>query len=282
MDRHRGKGAVLSERVRTVAETGSTNADMLALAASGITEGIWLRAERQSGGRGRQGRVWASPTGNFYGSTVVRVRGADPAAPTLALVAAVALEEVVGAYLSRFPGEGRGPVSTVDVNGRSTADSDEPQLGPGLRRGSAKGLAIKWPNDLLLDGAKLSGILLERAGEAVVVGMGVNLAHHPLDTDRLATSLAAQGVTPDPADFAETLADAFARWLGIWRGQGLAPVRARWLERAHPIGTALTVRLPDGSATDGLFGGLDSDGALNLRLADGTTRVIHAGDVFLL
>ena len=277
MDHHRGKGAVLSERVRTVAETGSTNADMLALAVSGITEGIWLRAERQSGGRGRQGRVWASPTGNFYGSTVVRVRGADPAAPTLALVAAVALEEVVRAYLQDLPSPFRrfAPPSLSHWE-REGARSAEPS---GKGEGS---LWIKWPNDLLLDGAKMSGILLERAGDAVVVGIGVNLAHHPLDTDRRATSLAAQGVTPEPADFAETLADAFARWLGIWRGQGLAPVRARWLERAHPVGTALTVRLPDGSATDGLFGGLDSDGALNLRLADGTTRVIHAGDVFLL
>ena len=145
-----------------------------------------------------------------------------------------------------------------------------------------EGLVLKWPNDLLIDSAKISGILLERAGDAIVVGIGVNLAHHPTDTDRRATSLAAHGATPDPADFAETLADTFARWLSIWRGQGLAPVRTRWLERAHPIGTALTARLPDGSATDGLFNGLDSDGALILRLADGTARVIHAGDVFLL
>jgi BirA family biotin operon repressor/biotin-[acetyl-CoA-carboxylase] ligase len=143
-------------------------------------------------------------------------------------------------------------------------------------------LVLKWPNDLLIDGAKISGILLERTGDAIVVGIGVNLAHHPTDTDRRATSLTAHGATPDPADFAETLADTFARWLSIWRGQGLAPVRARWLERAHPIGTALTARLPDGSATDGLFNGLDGDGALILRLADGTARVIHAGDVFLL
>jgi BirA family biotin operon repressor/biotin-[acetyl-CoA-carboxylase] ligase len=141
---------------------------------------------------------------------------------------------------------------------------------------------IKWPNDLLLGGAKLSGILLERAGDAVIVGIGVNLAHHPEDTDRLATSLAQHGVTPDSADFAETLAEAFSRWLAIWRGQGLAPIRARWLERAHPVGTALTARLPDGLAIDGLFGGLDGDGALILRLADGGSRVIHAGDVFLL
>jgi BirA family biotin operon repressor/biotin-[acetyl-CoA-carboxylase] ligase len=143
-------------------------------------------------------------------------------------------------------------------------------------------LVLKWPNDLLIDGAKISGILLERTGDAIVVGIGVNLAHYPTDTDRRATSLASHGATPDPADFAETLAETFARWLSIWRGPGIAPIRTRWLERAHPIGTALTARLPDGSATDGLFNGLDSDGALILRLADGTARVIHAGDVFLL
>ena len=269
--------------IRTVAETGSTNADMLLLAAAGAEEGLWLRAERQSGGRGRQGRVWASPVGNFYGSTVVRVRAGDPAAATLALVAAIALEEVVRVYL-RFPGEGRGPVATADVTARNASHSNALLLGPGLRRGSAEGerLAIKWPNDLLLDGAKLSGILLERSGDAIIVGIGVNLAHHPHDTDRLATSLADHGATPDPSDFAETLAEAFARWVAIWRGQGLAPIRARWLERAHPIGTALTARLPDGQAIDGLFGGLDGDGALILRLADGGSRVIHAGDVFLI
>ena len=141
---------------------------------------------------------------------------------------------------------------------------------------------IKWPNDLLLDGAKLCGILLERADDAVVIGIGVNLAHHPEKLERPATSLGAHGVTPDPADFLETLATAFERWLSIWRNEGLAPVRTRWLDRAHPIGTALTARLPDGSAIDGLFSGLDSEGALILRLADGTSRVIHAADVFLI
>lgn len=116
---------------------------MLALAAAGAAEGLWLRADYQTGGRGRQGRVWQSPPGNFYGSTLVRLRGGDPAAATLALVAAVALEEAVRIYA---PG--------ADV-------------------------AIKWPNDLLLGEAKLAGILLERADDAVVVGIGVNLAHHP-------------------------------------------------------------------------------------------------------
>lgn len=141
---------------------------------------------------------------------------------------------------------------------------------------------LKWPNDLLIDGAKLSGILLERSGDAVVIGFGVNLAHHPQALDRPATSLAAQGAAPDPALFAETLAEGFSRWLARWRGEGIAPVRDRWLARAHPPGTALTARLAEGAAIDGLFDGLDSTGALILRLADGGRRVIHAGDVFLL
>ncbi|WP_422058352.1 biotin--[acetyl-CoA-carboxylase] ligase [Sphingomonas sp.] len=231
--------------IRVVAETGSTNADMLGLAAAGASEGVWLRAERQTAGKGRQGRAWESPVGNFYGSTLVRLRPTDPPAPTLALVTVVALEEAVRVFLPT-------------------------------------GAAIKWPNDLLIDGAKLSGVLLERAADAVVVGIGVNLIHRPELTDRPATSLAAQGVAVEAATFADILAESFARWLSRWRGEGLEPLRQRWLARAHPTGTALTARLPDGSSHDGLFDGLTGDGALILRLADGARHVIHAGDVFLI
>ncbi|WP_337848375.1 biotin--[acetyl-CoA-carboxylase] ligase [Sphingomonas sp.] len=231
--------------IRTVAETGSTNADMLALAVAGASEGGWLRAERQTAGKGRQGRAWESPVGNFYGSTLVRLRPTDPPAPTLALVTVVALEEAVRVFLPA-------------------------------------GATIKWPNDLLVDGAKLSGVLLERAGDAVVVGIGVNLTHHPDLPDRPATSLAAQGTAVDAATFAEVLAESFARWRSRWRSEGLEPVRQRWVARAHPIGTALTARLPDGTSHDGLFDGLSGDGALILRLADGSRHVIHAGDVFLI
>lgn len=243
MDHARGEGAVLTAVIHTVAETGSTNADMLELARNGAAEGLWLRGERQTGGRGRQGRGWSSPEGNLYISTLVRVRPGEPPAATLALVAAVALDETARVF------------------------GVEPLL--------------KWPNDLLVDGAKLSGILLERADDAVVIGFGVNLAQHPTDLDRPATSFATHGPAPDPAIFAETLAESFARWLSRWR-DGIAPVRERWLARAHPIDTALTARLADGTSVDGLFGGLDTQGALILRLADGTSRVIHAGDVFLL
>ncbi len=240
---------------------------MLALARSGVEEGVWLRAERQSSGRGRMGRDWSSPVGNFYGSTIVRLRATDPAPATLALLAAVALEETVSTFLFSHeggtPGSSSAAVGTLDsrVRGRTV---------------------LKWPNDLLVDGAKLSGILLERADDAVIVGIGVNLAHHPDLPDRPTTSLAAHGIPVDPGIFAETLADTFARWLSRWRGEGLGPIRQRWLDRAHPVGTALTARLPDGTSHDGLFDGLDGDGALILRLADGGRRVIHAADVFLI
>ncbi|MFW2830231.1 biotin--[acetyl-CoA-carboxylase] ligase [Sphingomonas sp. ID0503] len=232
--------------IRAVPVTGSTNADMLALAARGEPEGSWVRADIQTGGKGRSGRQWVSPAGNLYASTLVRLTPGDPTPATLALVAIVALEEVAAAYL----GAGR--------------------------------LVIKWPNDLLGDGLKLSGILLERAKDAVVIGFGVNLTYRPSLDDREVTSLTALGAAPpEPGIFLADLAEAFARWLARWRGEGLAPVRARWLERAHPVGSALSVRRPEGTL-EGLFDGLDEDGALRLRLADGTVRVIHAADVFMI
>ena len=232
--------------IRTVAETGSTNDDLALLAREGAAEGLWLRAERQSGGRGRQGREWHSPPGNLYASTIVRLRPGDPPAPTLALVAAVALHEVASAFAADTP------------------------------------IEIKWPNDLLVAGAKLSGILLERIDESVVVGFGVNLADHPDETARPAVSFAALGGAPEPALFLEALAESFARWLGRWRDEGLAPVRQRWLAAAHPRGTALSTHTASGAWVEGLFDGLDESGALRLRLADGSSQIIHAGDVFLI
>ncbi|WP_414899667.1 biotin--[acetyl-CoA-carboxylase] ligase [Sphingomonas flavalba] len=219
---------------------------MIALAGAGAEEGLWLRAEQQTAGRGRLGRDWASAPGNLYASTLVRPRAGDPSAATLAFVAAVALDEVVSAYA-------------------------DPSV-----------LILKWPNDLLLNGAKLSGILLERTEGAVVIGMGVNLADHPRSLDRPVTSLAGAGYgAPDPALFLADLADAFARWLATWR-QGLPAVLARWQARAHPRGTALSVHLPGVGQREGLFAGLDADGALRLRLAGGAEEIIHAGDVFMV
>jgi BirA family biotin operon repressor/biotin-[acetyl-CoA-carboxylase] ligase len=131
-------------------------------------------------------------------------------------------------------------------------------------------------------GEKLAGILLEREGEAVIVGFGVNLAHGPSGLERPATSLAAlTSEVPEPCVFVERLAETFARLLECWRHDGLRTVRSRWLAAAHPIGTALYTHTASGQWIDGLFDGLDDSGALRLRLADGTCAVYHAGDVFL-
>lgn len=234
--------------IRTVEETTSTNADMLALAKAGEPEGLWLRADAQSGGRGRMARAWHSPIGNLYATTLVRLQPQDPSAATLALVAAVALHEVLTAY---------------------AADMCD--------------IAIKWPNDLLANGSKIAGILLERANDAVVIGIGVNLGFHPVGLDRPVTSLAALGLdAPDPHYFCEDLARAFAHWLSQWRTVGLDSIRSAWLRGGHAIGTALTANLGDGTSVEGLFDGLEADGALRLRLADRSVRVIHAADVFLI
>jgi len=269
-DDQRGKGAVLT--ILRVAETGSTNADMLALAASGsVHEGDWLVAECQTAGRGRQGRAWQSPPGNLYASGLVQLRAGDPPAPTLALVAGVAVHSTLVAQdLIRgmaYCGDG------------GNEEKPRPGSSPGRRN---EGLALKWPNDILVGRAKLAGILLERQGDSVVIGVGINLAHHPDLPDRPTMSLAALGVTMSAVTAIAALAPSFACWLTIWRAAGLPALRTAWLDRAHPVGTALSAALPDGSRLNGAFDGLTDDGALQLRLADGTTRVIHAGDVFLI
>lgn len=192
------------------------------------------------------GRDWQSPSGNLYASSIVRLRPADPQPATLALVAAVALRETL-----------TGVAPATDFT-------------------------IKWPNDVLAGGAKISGILLERAGDAVIIGFGVNLASHPASLDRPTISIAGLGFgPPDPGVFCARLAEAFAHWLGIWRVDA-GDVMAAWEAAAHPRGTSLAVALGDGEHVDGRYDGLTPGGSLRLRLADGSIRAIHAGDVFLL
>ncbi len=222
---------------------------MLDLAKSGESEGLWIRADRQTAGRGRLGREWESPPGNLYASVLTRLQPTDPPAATLGFVAAVALHQTLKTLA---------PVA-------------------------GKTLFIKWPNDIVSDGAKLSGILLERTGDAVVTGFGVNLARHPDLADRKTTSLLAlSGDAIAPAAFLDTLAPVYARIVDQWRMQGVEEVLSAWHACAHPLGTALAVSLPDSARLEGAYDGLAQGGALNLRLADGSVRAIHAGDVFLV
>jgi BirA family transcriptional regulator, biotin operon repressor / biotin---[acetyl-CoA-carboxylase] ligase len=205
-------------------------------------EGDWLVADRQTAGRGRQGRVWESPSGNFYGSMMVTIRPDDPPIGGLSLAAGLGLCVAVG-----------DPAS------------------------------LKWPNDLLINGAKVAGVLLERSGDAVVIGFGINLVSAPEIAGRETTTLARDGQLDHTVD---SMLERLVTWvwwaIELWRTKGTAFVARRWQDEAHPHGAALSASLPDGSRINGVFDGLDDDGAMKLRLADGTHRVIHAGDVFLI
>ena len=231
-----------------LATAGSTNDWLLERAAS-LADGHWVIADRQTAGRGRRGRAWGDGAGNLMASMIVRANGA---VQQLSFVAALALLDALEAS------DGQG--------------SETP----------APRFHLKWPNDVLLDGAKVSGILLERAGNALVIGFGANLAQYPADTERPAISLAAAGLAvPTPLAVLARLMPAFAHYRAIWADEGFEAIRNRWLARAAGLGDRVTARL--GSETlEGCFEGLASDGALMLRLDDASLRAIHAGEVFAL
>ncbi|MFI4947500.1 MAG: biotin--[acetyl-CoA-carboxylase] ligase [Alphaproteobacteria bacterium] len=229
---------------------GSTNDEAKALARAGAPEGTVVWAEEQTAGRGRRGRVWLSPPGNLYLSLVLRPEGAPSQAAQLGFVAALGLGDAL----------------------RSLA-------GPALQ------LRYKWPNDLLANGRKLAGILLESETSAtervdfVVLGIGVNILTAPEDVEFPATSLAAEGIAGvTPAAVIEGFARHFAGWAERWRTEGFAPLRTAWLARASGLGDQVRVRL-DHDTLFGRFEGLDADGALVLEGADGPRR-IAAGEVF--
>ena len=183
-----------------------------------------------------------SSAGNFYGSTLVELSPGDPPGQTLSLIAGLAL------------------IEALDV-----AVPGEP-------------LMLKWPNDLLLLGRKLSGILLERSGDRVVVGFGVNLASAPELTGRECASLSGR-VTPEA--FGPLLAASFERLLKLWRESEPLLLAQAWLARAHPLGTPLTVHSSSDEMVSGRFDGIEADGALRLRSDDGRLEIVRAGDVEL-
>ena len=234
--------------IETLGLTGSTNADLAARLRAGepVREGLWLIADRQNAGRGRIGRVWNDGAGNFMGSTIVAVGAHQPHAGSLALVAGIAVQAAVAPLV---------PPPHLPL--------------------------LKWPNDVLIGGAKLAGILLERFGEAVVVGIGVNLAQAPDLADRDTIALTRFGPAPNRDDFAANLAQCFADELARWRDYGLEALVRRWQSVAHPFGTPLVVQDGTNPPLSGNYAGLDAQGALRLTLQDGTTRTIHAGDVHL-
>lgn len=235
--------------IKVVAEIASTNSALLARLANGEApaEGHWLVTDRQTAGRGRAGRVWTGGLGNFMGSTAVALRDEESLPQTLALVAGVSVHRALMTVV--------------------------PELA---------GLVLKWPNDLLVDEAKLGGILLERQRDAVIVGIGVNLAEAPDVPGRKTVSLAALDHEVRRDDFASALAACWAEDLTAWHAGAWPKLREDWLARSLPKGTLLGVNLTEEGRVIGGFAGLDPDGAALLRLADGSVRAIHAGDVELI
>lgn len=169
------------------------------------------------------------------------------------------------------PGEGN-PAELGFVAALALDDAVSALIDPAL-------IQLKWPNDVLLQGAKLSGILLEREGDVLILGIGVNLAVAPALPDRPTAALADHGIAISARDFGESLAATFATRRAQWRDGGFEATRAAWLQRAHPAGTTLWVTGNEGRI-EGKFAGIAPDGALLLDGADGRQHVIHAGDVW--
>ncbi|MDO7656466.1 MAG: biotin--[acetyl-CoA-carboxylase] ligase [Paracoccaceae bacterium] len=231
-------------------EIGSTNdyAETVALRPA------WVMAHSQSAGRGRRGRHWESPTGNFYASYIMETEGPVGQVALRSFVAALALYD-----------------SFCALN-----------VAP-------ERLALKWPNDVLLDGCKVSGILLQsgtqRAGVShLIVGFGVNLkvAPNPALLEKRALApisvLAATGFAPDPETFLTHLAQAFAQWENQFHTQGFAALRHAWLARAAHLGKLITARTAQ-SEQSGIFETIDDQGALLLRTDQGLSK-IAAADIY--
>jgi BirA family biotin operon repressor/biotin-[acetyl-CoA-carboxylase] ligase len=236
-------------------EVGSTNTEAFARARAGEKGPLWIMARRQTAGRGRAGRTWVSEPGNLYASLLQTFACKRSVVHQLSLLAGVAVIDALRAAASP---------ATLDR------------------------LRLKWPNDVLIGEAKLAGVLPESlaGGEDLAVtaaiGIGINLNHHPEGLDRTATHLAAHGAAVAPEVMLGFLAEAMARWIGIWNeGANFAVVRSGWLERAGPTGERLSVHTGE-RRLEGTFLGLDLDGALRLREDAGVERRLTFGDVALL
>ena len=231
----------------------STNAEARRRAVAGEAGPLWIAAEHQSAGRGRRGRSWSTQTGNLAATLLIASDLPAAQAAGVSFVAALAVSDLASAYV---------PEALV---------------------------ALKWPNDVLVGGHKLSGILVESGphpdgGVWLAVGVGVNLAAAPTDVERPATALA-QHLRPDrtqpptPREALTLLAAAFDRWSRLWEQGGLPLILDAWMGRSQGIPGPCTARLVD-ETVEGIAEGLDMGGRLRLRLADGSLRHIAAGDVF--
>jgi BirA family biotin operon repressor/biotin-[acetyl-CoA-carboxylase] ligase len=258
------KARAAGYRLRGFDTIGSTTTEAVAAGMAGDAGGIWFVATEQTAGRGRRGRVWVHTPGNLA-ATLLIVPDAEPAlAATLGFVAGVAVGTALGTIL---------PAGTVKV-GLDGAD--------GLDGRSR--VALKWPNDVLADGAKLVGIGLEATKRddgrhAVAIGIGVNVVAAPTDLPYPATSLAELGVTRSAQDVFEALSDAWVEAFGLWDdGRGVGDVLKRWRASAAGIGAPVAVN-QNGAIVRGIFETIDDAGRLIVRADDDSRIAITAGDV---
>ena len=228
----------------------STNEEARRRALGGERGPLWITARRQTAGRGRRGRAWESPDGNLMATLLIAPGVPAPEAAGLSFVAALAVHDLIAAYAPRAV------------------------------------VRVKWPNDVLIDGKKAAGILLESGSEAGVgvlpwlaVGIGVNLAHAPEGTPFPATFVGAHGPAPTPSEALAELAEAWETRFRVWRVSGFAAIREAWLAVAAGLGQDIEVRLP-GETLTGRFETLMPDGALSLLLPSGVRRAVTAGEVF--
>ena len=258
------KARAAGYRLRGFDTVGSTNTEALAAAAAGDPGGIWFAALQQESGRGRRGRPWASPHGNLAASLLM-VPDCDPAlAATLGFVAGVSLNRA----LSRILPEG---LVRIGIDGADSQDG-------------AGRIALKWPNDVLADGAKLAGILLEAnrladGRQAIAIGLGINVVAAPQGLPYPATSLNELGVPRDAGAVFEALSDAWTEVFGLWDdGRGLGEVLRHWRASAAGIGAPVAVT-QNGEVLRGIFESIDDVGRLIVHADDDRRIAITAGDV---
>lgn len=229
----------------------STNDIAKDLAQQGAAHGTVVLAEQQEAGRGRQGRAWSSPPGNLYVSVLLRPTVLPALVAQLSLVAALAMAEALAGFV------------------------------PG---GAVR---VKWPNDVLVDDAKISGLLLESAGadrervEWVVIGSGVNIVSHPSLAERPTVALVDLGARDaTPASVLEGYLARLNILVDRWASDGFDAIRPHWLDWAAGVGSPVRVGHGEQSIA-GRFLDLDGNGALILGLPDGGRRTIAAGDLVL-
>jgi BirA family biotin operon repressor/biotin-[acetyl-CoA-carboxylase] ligase len=289
---------------------GSTSAEARQRALGGDPGRLWIVAEEQTAGHGRRGSSWQTPRGNLAASLLVLLPDAPGRAATLGFVAGLALEQAIRSVASECASMGdRGSDLTSPLRGgRNLQAEGAANFGRGAallaqpppetdcapltgfdlpsraRLSSDSELRLKWPNDVLVGGAKVAGILLEaidlRPGQnAIVVGIGVNVRHAPEGAPYPTTSLAARGGVMTPQTLFGKLSEAWIEQEAVWNGsQGFAAVRQRWLERAAGLGAPIAVRSGE-DVYRGTFETIDEEGRLVVRSADGAARVVSAGEV---